>query len=143
ITSIAVTGTNPSDFHQTNTCGTSVAAGSSCAISVTFAPARAGACSAAITDAGRATCSPQTAALSGSGVGVAQASLSPSTLTFANQNLATTSAPQTLPPFPTRRSSDLITSIAVTGTNPSDFHQTNTCGTSVAAGASCAISVTF
>jgi hypothetical protein len=36
-----------------------------------------------------------------------------------------------------------ITSISITGTNAGDFSQTNTCGTSVASGASCFIRATF
>src|SRR5205823_5989475 len=36
-----------------------------------------------------------------------------------------------------------ITSIAFTGTNSGDFAQTNNCGASLAAGASCSIDVTF
>jgi hypothetical protein len=36
-----------------------------------------------------------------------------------------------------------ITNIGLTGTNPGDFSQTNNCGSSVLAGANCAIGVTF
>jgi hypothetical protein len=36
-----------------------------------------------------------------------------------------------------------ISAIAITGTNAGDFQQTHTCGASLAAGASCTISVTF
>lgn len=36
-----------------------------------------------------------------------------------------------------------ITSISITGTNKGDFGETNTCGKSVKAGASCTITVTF
>jgi hypothetical protein len=36
ISSIAVTGANASEFAETNTCGTSLAAGSSCTLSITF-----------------------------------------------------------------------------------------------------------
>jgi hypothetical protein len=36
-----------------------------------------------------------------------------------------------------------ISSIAVTGSNASEFKQTNTCGTALAVGASCKISITF
>jgi dienelactone hydrolase len=38
IDQVSVGGTNPSDFKQTNTCGSSVAPHASCAISVTFSP---------------------------------------------------------------------------------------------------------
>jgi hypothetical protein len=37
----------------------------------------------------------------------------------------------------------LITSITITGTHGADFAQTNTCGTSLASGASCKVVVTF
>jgi hypothetical protein len=39
---MTITGTNPRDFVQTNTCGTSVAGGGTCTISVTFTPAATG-----------------------------------------------------------------------------------------------------
>jgi len=68
INNIAVGGTNPGDFAQTNTCGGSVAAGASCSISVTFAPTAAGARSASVTISDNAPGSPQTLSLSGTGV---------------------------------------------------------------------------
>ena len=43
LASVAITGANPLDFTQTNTCGTSVAAGKTCTISVTFGPTATGA----------------------------------------------------------------------------------------------------
>src|SRR5207302_9606953 len=46
ISSIAIAGTNSADFAQTNNCGSSVAAGGSCTINVTFAPTTTGARSA-------------------------------------------------------------------------------------------------
>lgn len=55
------------DFAQTNACGTSVAAGASCTISVTFTPTATGARSAMVTITDNATGSPQTVALSGTG----------------------------------------------------------------------------
>src|SRR5438309_1546198 len=90
-----------------------------------------------------ATGSPHTAAVSGTGVGVAQASLSTPSLTLPIQNPATTSAAQTITLSNPGTAALTITSIGVTGTNASDFHQTNSCASSVAAGASCTISVTF
>ena len=68
ITSIAIIGTNSGDFAQTNTCGSSVAAGGSCTISVTFTPAAAGARSAAVSITDSATGSPHSIALSGTGL---------------------------------------------------------------------------
>src|SRR5207248_328141 len=131
---------NASDFGQTNTCGTSVGVGASCTISVTFAPAAAGTRSASITVTDSAAGSPHTAALSGTGVGVAQASLSPATLPLGNQNLGTTSAAQTITLSNPGTDALSIHDTLPVWSNASDFGQTNTCGTSVGAGASCTIS---
>ena len=67
------------------------------------------------------------------------ASPSPTTLTFTGQPVGSTSSAQTVTFSNTGTAPLTITSIAASG----DFGQTNTCGTSVAAGANCTISVTF
>jgi hypothetical protein len=54
-------------FAETNTCGGSIAAGASCAVSVTFRPTAAGAASANLTVASNATDPSLTVALSGTG----------------------------------------------------------------------------
>jgi hypothetical protein len=64
---ITVTGTNATSFTQANTCGTSLAVGASCAITVTFKPAAAGALTAAVSIADNAPGSPQKIALTGTG----------------------------------------------------------------------------
>jgi len=69
--SIGVTG----PFSETNNCGTSLAAGASCAVSVTFAPTAAGSASGTLSVNSSAPGSPLTVALSGTG-------------TSANTNLA-------------------------------------------------------
>jgi Abnormal spindle-like microcephaly-assoc'd, ASPM-SPD-2-Hydin len=143
INSIAITGTNAADFSQTNNCGNSVAAGASCTISVTFSPQAAGSRSGSLTVTDDAADSPHSAALSGSGVAVAQISLTPSSLSFGNQNVKTASAARAITLSNAGSAALAITSIAISGTNAGDFSQTNTCGTSVAAGASCTISVKF
>jgi hypothetical protein len=59
---------NPSgDFSQTNTCAGSVAAGSSCTISVTFTPTATGNRTGTLTITDNAAGSPQTVTLSGTG----------------------------------------------------------------------------
>src|SRR5207245_4088580 len=78
-----------------------------------------------------------------SGTGSPAASLSPTSLTFGNQNLSTTSAAQAVTLSNTGTAALSITSVAITGTNSGDFAQSNTCGSSVNAGASCTISVKF
>ena len=133
-----------SDFHQTNTCGSSLAPGAYCSISVTFKPTQIGPRTASVTIADNGIGSPQTVALSGTGVvSGPDATLSGPSPIFATQLLGTISAAQsvTLTNYGTTTLS--ITSIGFNGTNPGDFAQTDTCGTSVLAGASCTVSVTF
>jgi ribosomal protein S8E len=67
ITSLTMTGTNSSDFEQTNTCGSSVAAGANCTIVVMFTPSIAGTETASLSIADNASGSPQTVSLSGAG----------------------------------------------------------------------------
>jgi len=136
ITNIAASG----DFAQTNTCGSTVAAGASCTISVTFTPTATGTRSGAITITDDAAGSPQTVSLTGLGIvsGVS-ATLSTTSLTFPDQVVETTSAPQAVILTNTGTASLNITSIVSSG----DFAETNTCGNSLASGASCSVNVTF
>ena len=64
ISKIAVTGTNPGDFAQTNTCPSSLAVNASCTISATFLPTASGGRSANITLTDSAPMSPQVIAIS-------------------------------------------------------------------------------
>ena len=69
ITSVTLTGTDTGEFAiASNGCGTSLAVGATCAIGVTYAPTAAAAASALLSVADNAGNSPQTAALSGTGV---------------------------------------------------------------------------
>jgi len=69
----------------------------------------------------------------------ARASLSSTSLSFANQQLGTTSSAQTVTLSNTGPAVLNINNIVATG----DYSQTNTCGTSLGVGANCAITVTF
>ena len=125
-------------YAQTNTCGASVAAGANCSISVTFTPTATGSQPGTITVTDNATGSPQTVALSGTGI-APSASFVPTTLPFGNQNVNSTSAAQTLTLTNGGTAALTITSIAASA----PYAQTNTCGASLAAGANCSINVTF
>jgi N,N-dimethylformamidase beta subunit-like, C-terminal/Cep192 domain 4/HYDIN/CFA65/VesB-like, Ig-like domain len=73
-------------------------------------------------------------------------SLSPTSLSFGSQNVGTTSAAQTVTLTNTGTAPLAITGIAVDGANPADFGESANCPLSpslLAAGASCAINVTF
>jgi hypothetical protein len=59
--------TTAGDFSQANTCGSSVAAGGNCTISVTFTPTQTGVRSGSLTITDNAATSPQVVALSGTG----------------------------------------------------------------------------
>jgi hypothetical protein len=144
ISSITITGTNPGDFAETNSCGASVAVGANCTISVTFTPTATGTRTASVSVADNAAGSPQTATLTGTGIGGTPAvTLSPTSLTFPAQVVGTTSAPQVVTLTNTGNGMLDITSLSLTGTDSAEFSQTNTCGASVAAGGNCTVSVTF
>jgi hypothetical protein len=135
ITSITSSG----DFAQLNTCGSSVAPGFSCKISVSFTPTALGNRYGAVTITDNASNSPQTVILSGTGLAAPVVTVSPTNLTFASQSIGTTSAPQAVTMTNTGSGALTITSIVATG----EFAQLNTCGTNLAAGATCTINVTF
>lgn len=143
ISSIAISGTDPTDFAQSaTTCGSSLALKSSCTISIAFTPTALGARSAALVLLDSAANSPQTIALSGTGV--LQASLSPVTLAFGNEADGTTTAPKTVTLTNNTSAALPISSIATTGTNSGEFAvSSNACGASIGAHSSCKIGVTF
>jgi len=146
INSISLGGNNASEFTITSkTCGTSLAASASCTISVTFAPTAAGSASATLSVSDNASGSPQTSTLTGTGTAAAApaATLTPSTLNFGSIETGTTSTAQNATLTNTGNAPLVIASVSLTGTNSAAFTSTNTCGSALAAGASCSISVTF
>jgi hypothetical protein len=150
ISSIAVTGTNPGDFAQTNNCPlspTTIAVNGFCTVNVTFTPTAANARAAAITITDNGASSPQSVGLSGTGTAVpSTVALAPSAVTFANQTVNTTSGAQAITVTNSGPNPLTISSIAVTGTNPGDFAQTNNCPlspTTIAVNGFCTVNVTF
>jgi hypothetical protein len=144
ITSIGVSGTNASNFVQTNNCGTSLAAGAKCTINITFTPSASGSRSATLSVTDSANYHPQTVGLSGTGTStVAAASLSPTSLTFGSESLRNASPAQTITLANTGGAALSITSLGVAGASASSFVQNNNCGSSVAVGSHCTITVTF
>jgi hypothetical protein len=140
ITGASVSGTNSADFTAAlNTCSSPVNPGSNCSLNVTFTPSLVGAESATLTVTDNAGSGTQTVSLTGTGVGVPNAGVSPPSLSLGNQLQGTTSPAQTVTLSNTGTAALTITSISTTG----NFAETNTCGSSVAANGSCAISVTF
>ena len=143
ISNIFGSGTNPGDFKQTNDCGSSLAAGASCTINVSFAPTATGTRTATLDVSDNASNSPQTVSLTGMGTNGGSIGVSPASISFGNQASGTTSAASPITVTNTGNSTVTFTSIAVTGTNASSFGQTNNCPTSLTAGSTCTINVTF
>ncbi|HZC07403.1 MAG TPA: N,N-dimethylformamidase beta subunit family domain-containing protein, partial [Ktedonobacterales bacterium] len=147
ISGISLAGANASDFAQTNTCptGTStLAAGANCTMSVTFTPSQNASETASISITDNAAGSPHSVSLSGTGYTPAPAvSLTPSSLSFGSVTVNSSSAAQSITLKNTGTAALSISGIAIGGTNADQFSQTNACPTSLTAGASCTISVTF
>ncbi|HTV56516.1 MAG TPA: SBBP repeat-containing protein [Terriglobia bacterium] len=140
----SITVGNTTDFAETDNCiGTVAANGGSCTINVTFTPSATGSETSQLTLTDNANSSPQSIALSGSGVTTSSAiTLSPTTLTFGPQAVGTVSAPQIVTITNSGTSTVDISSISVTG----NFSETNTClalKNVLAVGQSCSASVTF
>jgi subtilase family serine protease len=123
---------------STKPCGSTLAAGKSCTIEVTFTPDQLGALSGDITITDNASNSPQTVALSGTGE--PQATLTPVSATYAAQKVGTTSAAKVF--TLANKQSVALTSIVISTTGVFSV-STTTCTTSLAAKTSCKISVVF
>jgi hypothetical protein len=136
INHIGVTG----PFPQTNNCPSSLNPGANCTISVKFHPGNKGVFHGAVHVMDNAPGSPQEVPLTGTGTFV---QLTPPKLNFGTQPVGTRSLSKKITLTNKGNSAVKIMGIAITGTDAGDFAETNTCGKSVASGASCFIKVTF
>jgi len=121
----------------TNACGTSIAANSDCALSLTFSPTQAGPATGTLTitdDAGT-----QIVALTGTGAAPASDALSSTSITFPATIAGQLSAPQIVT---LTNHGDLPLTLIATSTS-AGFQASSTCGTTLTGHASCAISVVF
>lgn len=89
ISGISTIGANIGDFAQNNTCGSGIAAGASCQISVTFTPAGMGARTAAVSVTDNGTGSPHMVTLTGAGPDFALSLGSPLSATVSPGQTAT------------------------------------------------------
>jgi hypothetical protein len=142
---INIAGANSNDFTQTNTCAGTLAGGASCSITVTFKPSASGSRTASVQISDNAASSPQTVPLTGSGTaaGASSVTLSPASLAFGNQSVGSASSLQAISLTNTGNATLTSLAISIAGANNIDFTQTNTCAATLAAGASCSITVTF
>jgi sugar lactone lactonase YvrE len=146
ITSINFFGSDPGSFSQTNNCGASLAAGASCSIAVTCVPPTAGAFTANLGTNFPSPIPQQSITLTCDGTSVVTApaaTLTPATLAFGSVTTGSSSAAQTATLTNTGNAALTITGITLSGANASVFADTNNCGSSLAAGANCTISVVF
>jgi hypothetical protein len=128
---------NP-DFTQTNNCGTVLASLKSCVIHVYFTPSIPSAETATLTITDNSTNSPQTASITGIGT-ITSTVVYPIMANFGIVNVGTTA---TLP-IVLANAGNVPLTIQQIAASPSVYTETNNCGTSLAAGASCTVTMTF
>lgn len=132
ITSVATVG----DYSQTNDCGSGVAAGGSCTITVAFSPTTSGTLYGNLIVTDTDPSSPQTTRLYGVG---SSTSFVPTSLSFGNEIINETSKAKTITFTNVGPSALNIGTITAT----TNYSETSTCGVSLAGGAACTITVTF
>jgi FG-GAP-like repeat/Abnormal spindle-like microcephaly-assoc'd, ASPM-SPD-2-Hydin len=127
-------------FPQHNSCPASLAVGASCTIRVAFGPKSGGPLSGTVSVSTNAAGSPQTIGLAGTGVVL---TVTPGSVSFGSQAKGTSSGAQVVTVTNVTASTAAMGSVRIVGSNNRSFSETSTCGASLAAGASCQISVTF
>lgn len=121
-----------------NTCGSSLASQVGCTVSVVFKPTASGSRTGLFTISGSA--GTQTASLAGTGVLPATDALSTSSLVFAQQQLNTTSAVQSIT---LTNSGDVALQLIAAQITSGDFTVVNGCGNSLNGHATCTLQVAF
>jgi hypothetical protein len=130
--------TGQSSYNQSNNCGASLAAGASCTISVRFTPGGSGPRTGTITAAAFGS-TLFTVPLSGSAKSPSL-SLSTTSVSFEPTAVGTASPMMDITVSnPTGQTATISGASIVT--NPAEFAQSNDCGTSLAAGASCTVTL--
>jgi photosystem II stability/assembly factor-like uncharacterized protein len=142
IDSISITGADPNDFSQTNSC-TVIFPSGSCTISVTFNPTSLFGKKTAImsilsTDTKKPTINVQLLGQDPSPT----ITVSTTSVNVGSVAVGNTSTPKVITIRNTGISDLTVNAITITGTNATEFGQTNACST-VAKGSSCAITVTL
>jgi sugar lactone lactonase YvrE len=145
VSTVAISGTNASDFSETDNCaGRSLAAGGgTCAINVKFTPSVAGTKNALLTISDAA--STQTVGLTGTGVAAPGFSPSVPTIPFGNQQKTVKSSAMSVMVMNNGSAGLTISAVAVSGANGVDFSiSANSCsGATVGVNTTCSVSVAF
>ncbi len=143
ISGVSISGTNSGDFNLTPvTTPITVQAGGSKSFTITFTPGAKGARSATFTITDNTTAGTHSVGLTGTGVGVPIASITPPTINFGNINAGVTSPAATITVNNTGTDDLVVSSVALTGTQASQF-SVPTAGFTVPPGQSTTLSVTF
>lgn len=147
ITSIGVAGVNSTDFPLSHNCPAILAPAANCTLTISFAPIATGSRYGQIIihdDAGTGT---QTVTLTGtgttSGSGTPAVYLPHTSLYMGSEYVNKLSTPGKLVMTNSGTGSLSITSISVTGINSTDFPLNHNCPTTLAAGASCTLTIYF
>jgi len=125
------------DYAQTTNCKSSLGIGSSCTFSITFTPTTGGERDGTLSITDNAPGSPHTVALSGSGY-VTTATVAPSSLSFSNQAVGSTSTARSVVVTNTGANPITVSAVAASG----DFAESDNC-TTAPVSTSCTINVTF
>ena len=140
LTSISTSVSGP--FQTSSNCSTQLTGPASCSINVVYAPSQLGSQTGILTvsDALRT----QTVALNGTGVQPPAIGVSPSSLSFAAQQVGVASSPLTLTVANTGGAPMANVGFQVTGQSAASFSTgVTTCGVTLANGSSCMVQVIF
>ena len=149
VTGIAITGNDAPNFAiLANTgnkpcpvAGGTLAIAAACTVTVNFTPQSGGAKNAVLSFADNAAGSPQSIAISGTGLSPLL-QLSTTSLNFASQSVGTQSS-QSVILTSTGNAPVGFNLISISGANAGDFSQTSTCFPAIGAPGNCTVSVTF
>ena len=139
IRSIGITGPAAGDYTQSSTCLRTIGPGGSCAITVGFTAHGYGVRAATLTLYDDGPGGTQSVSLRGTGTAV-KPLLSSGYLTFGGGSVGNPSVPQNVVLFNAGNGLLVIGSITLSG---NDFIMSTSCGSTLASGASCTITVTF
>ncbi len=138
----SMSGPNGADFAAVSNCGSTLGAGLSCGVAVTFTPSAALFESATLTisDAQRA----QTVSLTGTGLRPGLLAMTPSAALFGSLPIGVPSSPVTFTVQNKGGSPVAQPGLSLSGAGAASFQASaSTCGATLAAAASCSVQVTF
>ena len=146
LNTLAITGANPGDFAEMDTCHvpTVLQPGNSCSVLISFTPSATGSRAAAITITSNASPTTESAQLNGTGLAPAPAvTLIPGSLDFGSTTVGSTTS-MTVTITNAGTAALHITNVALGGANPNDFSFSDpACNSAIPVNASCTMTVTF